>query len=146
MPRVSKNPIILDHLPSIRASHIIKTYGVPSQFNISLIRRQGENVQIVCSLEKKLGMTNAHFSIEKAGAKKFQSFRIERIPSNLNVGTVPLFACPISCRRSRKLFIFGNSILSAHQMKNWYYNSQLIPRSLRAIWPSIIKEVQIGTP
>ena len=135
MPRNSRNPIILDDLLTINARDIMQK---AKQDRNMLLRwyRNGEMIAgIHCEIEDFEGMLVAHFKYHAHDHPVHVRVDIDTIASNLGIGRIPFFVCPISGRRCRKLYLVQGKLVSASAIQGAMYECQTRSKKYRILLP-----------
>lgn len=131
MPRISKNPIIIDHLPSIEASWIVRESKKWTCFEIRWTRLDNTLASTKCKVEPSKGSLRVFF---RAEGNQTQEFKITFTESNLGIGKVPFFVCPYSSNKYRKVYLINDRFQSRFSIFNSFYITQLAtPKQLMVI-------------
>lgn len=85
------------------------------------------SIEIVIDVPRGVMLLN----YETLGTKISDKFELESVPSNLGVGHVYYFVCPMTSRRCRKLYLMGQHFLSRYACLSAIYSCQSLSKSVR---------------
>ena len=143
MPRKSRHPIILDDLLSFSASSIVQK----SKEDSSLLLRWYTNGELTagihCEVEKQKDTLVAHFKYHTQNDPTHLSVKITTTASNLGIGRIPFFVCPISGKRCRKLFLIQGHLISGSAIKEALYDTQTRSKKYRTLLPLFERPFQL---
>jgi hypothetical protein len=133
MPKISRNPIIINDLIYVNASSIVKK----AQEDDSMILRWYSNNEEIASMRCQIiGGHNPHTACfifhSKAGPECIE-IEITTIASNLGIGKVPFFVCPITKTRCRRLYLVAGRLASRLVIKGALYDSQVWSKKYREL-------------
>ena len=143
MPRESRHPVILNELLTIKASSIMsKAKDGPSM----ILRWYSRGEQVAgmrCLVEQKDGETLVHFMYHSNVGPEHIQIHISTTPSNLGIGLIPFFVCPITGQRSRKLYLIGGKLASRHAIKGALYDCKIWSKKYRELNKTFGKAFQL---
>lgn len=143
MPKKTSDPIILEELLAIEVASIYKRVRTERSFtltwSINGYRTDSVDYYLIERLDDKTLVIGFLFH------RQTDLIKVSLIlkASNLGIGCVPFFLCPITGRLCRKLYFINSKLKSRYGIEGSFYSSQLWSKGYRAINNSYGKLLQL---
>jgi hypothetical protein len=143
MPRISRHPVIINDLIYVNASSIVKKAQEDDSMTLRWYSNNEEIASMRCQIIEEYNPHMACFTFRsKAGPQRIE-VEITTIISNLGIGKVPFFVCPITKTRCRKLYLIGGRLASRSAIKGALYDSQVWSKKYRELNDTFGKAFQL---
>lgn len=116
-------PVILDDLVSISTSSLSGAGMFKESGGTGIIKiKMGNRVQMRIAFKISLSLHSPYilFLIEFNGYTIDFFVNLVKTPSNLGVGYIYYFVCPVSNKRCKKLFLFNNRLMGRNSIDGCY--------------------------
>mgnify|MGYP000176646934 CR=1 FL=1 len=133
MPRKSRHPVIINDLIYVNASSIVKKAQEDDSMTIRWYSNYEEIASMRCHIIGEYNPHTACFTFHsKAGPQRIE-VEISTITSNLGIGKIPFFVCPITKSRCRKLYLIAGRLASRLAIRGALYDSQVWSKKYREL-------------
>ena len=136
MPRIPTFPKLFDEAKTIEASNLKKWgYLKKGGFKSGVItwKRHGEIVSSINIVVSYIEYPILRLSYQYGDEPIHYEIKLESIPSNLGVGQIWYFVCPVTGKRCRKLYCIGKYFLHREAFPNAYYEKQTYSSNYRSM-------------
>jgi hypothetical protein len=133
MPKQKRNPIIINDLIYVNASSIIKKAKEDDTMTLRWYSNNEEIASMRCQIIGEYNPHKACFIFHSKAGQQCIEVKITTTTSNLGIGTVPFFVCPITRTRCRKLYLIAGRLASRLAIKGALYESQVWSKKYREL-------------
>jgi len=123
------NPLIIDHCRSISTGNFKFSTGI---FHKGTFRwEDGSSLGYVVNTMDADASLELDFKVD--GHSIHQRIKLTSIPSNLGIGRIWLFICPVTKSRCRKLHLISHFFAHRTAVPGYAYQKQIEPKGFRAL-------------
>ena len=136
MPKISTIPTLFDEVKKLDAAKLKQWhYLEPEQIKSGVIRwwRGGSEIGSISITADMTGEPQIRLSYNSMGEPVNYTVHLSSLPSNLGIGRIWLFICPVTGKRCRYLYAAGKYFLHREAHSGCLYESQTYSKQQREL-------------
>ena len=136
MPKISTIPTLFDEVKKLDAAKLKQWhYLEPEQIKSGVIRwwRGGSEIGSISITADMTGEPQIRLSYNSMGEPVNYTVYLTSLPSNLGIGRIWLFICPVTGKRCRYLYAAGKYFLHREAHSGCLYESQTYSKKQREL-------------
>lgn len=143
MGKLTRNLVVIDKLLSINASSIAQKAKEDQSMILRWYSGRDQVAGMRCEVKEQDGQLIAFFMYYSNAGPEHITIEITTTASNLGIGRIPFFVCPISGQRCRKLYLINGKLLSSAAIKGALYDCQTLSKKYRALMLAFDRPFQL---
>lgn len=130
MGRHSNYPTLIDDLRTLRAGPFKPYLKEPGYYSVTTKWSDGASISGFLSVQNDTASLNISYIVDRA--KKYNyTLGLTAIPSNLGIGQIWYFICPITDKKAKKLYMINEVFMHREALLEGFYSSQIQSKKLR---------------